>query len=444
VGDAAGGWIAYAVILIQGLVFLTFLLMLLVKISEGFVRLFGRVPFDKATHSMDSGLLGALSQAGCCGLRKARKRRGGKGGRPSHSRTATPAGGGALIADPTAVPTGQVQHAPNNSLGARPVYTSGESSYRSSPSSAAQQSFLRPEQAYQPYREDADDESGFIMGAWAGSGYQPIDTYEAGPSAAAATSTPTSSVKPSGFSRVGGGRARFDDPFATLPPGTTSAAAKAGVGHARETPNTYPRSDSAPLPPEGMAFTSPSASKGYSHSRIASHAAIIENALPLVPPRTFGAGVIEDDSSASTASGKKNGRKGGGFWQRRTASSPANRGYSFDDEYAGSGSGRGPGASGGGAGGKSWFGRLLNRPDPGSAEDDQDPSKPSATEPVTGGSSFVVVRKQRPSASSTPKDVAPQPAVIEPEAPKSFVVVRPKRASPPASSTLSPHSPAAK
>lgn len=401
--------------------------MLLVKILEGFVRLFGRVPFDKATHSMDSGLLGALSQAGCCGVkRKPAKRRG------RHS-----------VGAATATVSDGSKHTPNSSLGAtgggRPGTSGGlyqqTGSYRSSPSQVGQLSFLRPEQAFQPYREDADDESGYIMGAWAGSaGYLPVANE---PGSASGVPEPP---KATGFSRVGGGRARHDDPFATLPPTALSAAAQARMGYTMQ-PSSM--GGSAGLPPGAMPPHSPqgslSAASGRQHTRIHSHAAIIENAGggALVPPR----GVMVDDDSSATGSSVAP-KKGGGFWQRRVASSPNQRRDSYDDEDTDTGNGNGNGK---GSVGRSWFGRLMHRSD-----GDAAPSTPTPPPEEPGPSSFVVMRNKKPSAGSSAasaskpgesRAASAQEDTPKPEdAPKSFVVVRPKRNSPPPGSTLAPPS----
>lgn len=414
-GDSAGGWIAYAIILIQGLVYLAFTLMLFVKIIEGLVRLFGRVPFDKATHSMDSGLLGALSQAGCCGARRKPAK-----GRRRHNRSGT---SGTVGLDSSG------KHTPNSTMGinnGRPsvqgYYQQGQNpSYRSSPASqiGPQLSFLRPEQAFQPYREEHDDESGFIMGAWTGSEarYHPVaNPNDPGPSGSNAMAEP---VKASGFSRVGGGRATHDDPFAALPPAAMSAAAQARSGHTRQASSVG--SPTAALPPGAMP--------PRTHTRVQSHAAIIENigGGALVPPR----GLITDDDSSATGSsmtgaGKRSGGGGGGFWQRRAASSPNQRQDSYDEEDGDVGKG-GPS--------RSWFGRLMHR-----SEGDSSPV-PSTPPPEAGPSSFVVVRGKKPSGASTVTPRQEPVASGEDEAPKSsFVVVRPKRSSLPSGSALSPPS----
>jgi hypothetical protein len=416
VDPSAGGWIAYAIILIQGLVYLAFFLMLLVKILEGFVRLFGRVPFDKATHSMDSGLLGALSQAGCCGAKRKPAKRRGK--HPKGGSTSTVGGAGG-------------KHTPNSSLGAtggvRPGTSGGlyqqTGSYNSSPSQAGQLSFLRPEQAFQPYREDADDENGFIMGAWAGStGYLPV-ANELGSGGVPGTGTEL--TKTPGFSRVGGGRARHDDPFATLPPTAPSAAAQARTGHTRRSSST---GGNPGLPPGAMAPRTPQGSFGFAaerhHARVHSHAAIVENVAggggALIPPR----GVIVDDDSSATGSSVAPKKAGGGFWQRKVSSSPNERRDSYDEDEDTD--------TGKGSVGRSWFGRLMHR-----SEGDAGPSTPPAG---SGPSGFVVVRNKKLSAGSGSTRRREESRTTEEEAPKSFVVVRPTRNSLPPGSPLLPPS----
>ena len=102
-------------------------------------------------------------------------------------------------------------------------------------------SVLRPEQLNQPYREDSDDEGGYILGAWH---YDDdpsldVDAGEAGPGTSigstvgaaaadadgrtASPAKPTPTVTSSGFSRVAGGRSNLDSPF-TMAAGTSTAS----------------------------------------------------------------------------------------------------------------------------------------------------------------------------------------------------------------------------
>lgn len=53
-------WLAYIVLLIQAIVFVFFALMLITKITEGLIRLFGRAPFDESKHPIDGGIFAAI------------------------------------------------------------------------------------------------------------------------------------------------------------------------------------------------------------------------------------------------------------------------------------------------------------------------------------------------------------------------------------------------
>lgn len=181
VGDAAGGWIAYTILLIQGLVYLAFLLMLVCKIGEGLVRFFGDVSFDRSKHTVDTGLIGAIGLAGCCGSGRRRRRRGRRGS-DATSQNMLPA---------------VMQTATSRTSVSGPT------------------SVLRPEQLNQPYREESDDEGGYILGAWH---YEDEEPAAAAPVAATATT---------GFSRVAGGRANMESPY-TIEAGTTSGESAAG------------------------------------------------------------------------------------------------------------------------------------------------------------------------------------------------------------------------
>ncbi|WWD17438.1 hypothetical protein CI109_101879 [Kwoniella shandongensis] len=77
---SAVAWITYAILIIQAIIFLFFILMLLTKIIEGLIRLFGGVHFDESTHPLDGGLFAAIMDLDCLnpvrgGKAAARKRR---------------------------------------------------------------------------------------------------------------------------------------------------------------------------------------------------------------------------------------------------------------------------------------------------------------------------------------------------------------------------------
>jgi len=191
IGSAAGGWVAYGILIVLCLVYVAFFLILLVKFTEALVRIFGRVGFDRSRRPVDSGLIGALTILGCCGTRK-----GGHERRPykiSEVRESyTIRDSGSFI--------------PPVASFAQPVKGSAASHHSGPPASV-----LRPEHALRPYREDSDedDDSAHIMGAW-----QPFPGHGNRASYDRAESSPRTQTSNSGFSRVGGGRAHFDSPYA--------------------------------------------------------------------------------------------------------------------------------------------------------------------------------------------------------------------------------------
>ncbi|KAL4081472.1 hypothetical protein V8B97DRAFT_31318 [Scleroderma yunnanense] len=204
IGAAAGGWVAYGILVVLLLVYLAFTLILFVKVIEAFVRIFGRVGFDKSRHPMDSGLVGVLGLLGCCGggTRRGRERRRYRAPEVQHS-PLTLNRGSLSVRDSSS-------YAPPNTSFAQ----NARSSTTSHHSGVPLPSVLRPEQALRPYREDSDDddESTHIMGAW-----QPFPS----PGSRAELTPPQASS--SGFSRVGGGRAHYETPYA-IAAGTNKAA----------------------------------------------------------------------------------------------------------------------------------------------------------------------------------------------------------------------------
>ncbi|KAJ7937049.1 hypothetical protein B0H13DRAFT_2261477 [Mycena leptocephala] len=154
IGDGSGAWVAYGILVILALVYLALVLMLLIKLIEAAVRIVGRVGFDRSTHTVDSGLLGACGLLGCCGSRKRRPRHRAR----SHKH---PRGGYAQPAASGRASDASSNYAPPNALAGL-----DSSSKKGSIHSQQPPSVLRPEHALRPYREDSDDENGYIMGAW--------------------------------------------------------------------------------------------------------------------------------------------------------------------------------------------------------------------------------------------------------------------------------------
>ncbi|KAF8524760.1 hypothetical protein JB92DRAFT_3109283 [Gautieria morchelliformis] len=256
VGAPAAGWIAYAILFIQALVYLFLFLILVSKLAEAAVRVVWRVAFGRSKHTVDAGLLGAIALAGCGGRRK------GKAGRGRASRESDSTRGMLRPVSPGAT---AASRRTMSALG-----TASSPAANGSPGGPP--SVLRPEQLTQPYREESDDEGGYILGAWH------YDDEAESPSAASSpvslsasaarastpagasvgrASTPTgasirastpagasvrASTPPtpaarapassSGFSRVAGGRANLESPFTMSAVGRAAGAgaSKIGVG----------------------------------------------------------------------------------------------------------------------------------------------------------------------------------------------------------------------
>ena len=192
-GSGAGQWVAYAILIILGLVYLAFVLMFVVKLIEAVVRIFGGVGFHRTRHVVDSGLYGACGLAGWFGSRPQRRpKRQGRHRRSGSGSASTPA----------------LRLGPSSQLS----LTKPGPQTIPTPTSSAPPSVLRPEHALQPYHEESDDEDGYIMGAWHSHtkpGYSAVEDQ-----ALADPPPPPPPQKSSGFMRVGGGRAHFDSPYA--------------------------------------------------------------------------------------------------------------------------------------------------------------------------------------------------------------------------------------
>lgn len=269
IGDGAGGWVAYGIIFILALVYLAFTIMLIIKLIEALVRIFGGIGFDRSKHVVDSGLIGACGLLGFCGSRKRRRNI-----RHRYRATEVPREAASEISSylPPAAILAQKESTP---------------SHHSQPPSV-----LRPEQALRPYREDSDDENGYIMGAW-----QPYPGYNSVDNSPTQAHPNTSGT--SGFSRVGGGRATFDTPYA-IATGSTLTFPSAHSAH--PAPPIQPPSvhdgDDALLPTASVANIARQPQQTHTdlppgamppHTRKQSQSAIVEDfnhppALYLPPP----------------------------------------------------------------------------------------------------------------------------------------------------------------
>jgi hypothetical protein len=259
--------------------------------------MFGGIGFDRSKHVVDTGILGACGLLGCCRSKKKRHSRSSKHkSRPRNSDLSPflPSVGGV-----------------NNNA--------GTVTPRMGPGNSQPPSVLKPEHANRPYREEHNDDDGYIMGAWrpsprASTGYIPVgdgpQTAVQGnfvlqpPQRPKVSSSSAGSTTTPGFSRIGGGRAHIDSPYAIA---TGSTHTFPSIGHQSQKQPSLNQSSSALAgqllhyersmednendPPlslsnveSGMALGNdglPLGATQESHIRTKSQSAIIENYLPI-------------------------------------------------------------------------------------------------------------------------------------------------------------------
>jgi hypothetical protein len=332
-----------------------------VKLIEAAVRIIGGVGFDRSHHIVDSGLLGTCGLCGCCGPRPRHR---------SHRRRYRA----------REVPNPDVSFTPQTMPGV------GKNSLHSAPPSV-----LRPEHALRPYREDSDDENGHIMGDW-----QPFPRPVNQPfrDSLSPTQSPTPQTS-SGFSRVGGGRAHYESPYAIAP------------GSAQTFPSMGPNTYTAPL----AAFNEDeSSSPSISRNQVSS---LPPGAMNPVHVRTRSQTAIVENSPMLR--GGSESRTGGTF-------SPPPVIIDGADSDSDAGHGKKP----------HWYQKLRPRPrSEGSSPPAQDENFLSPSSPTQPGRSFVVIRGHKPqpppsrtSYSSNPNTSTQRPDT--PTSPGSFTVLRGK------------------
>lgn len=219
VSGPAASWIAYIILLIQGLVILLLLFIFAFKFFELIIRVLGDVPFDESRSPRVGGLGGALRKWDRGGRGKNRRAggRSGRGGGPAGAPAARRHDlddlrrRGGVSETTIGTHTGLLDRRPGGqqSQASSLSYTdTGASGYRSH---------------YQP--NQVEDE-GFIMsamssGPWTSStpGYVKPGAYStggpimrSGPTWGEATVVPAASAS-TGFARVGGGRASSSNPY---------------------------------------------------------------------------------------------------------------------------------------------------------------------------------------------------------------------------------------
>jgi hypothetical protein len=364
--------------------------MFIIKLIEAVVRISGGVGFHQSRHVVDSGLYGACGLAGCCGSRPQRRTR-----RPGPRRLSGSVSGPELRLGSLQMPL-----------------TKPEVPSLPTPASSAPPSVLRPEHALQPYREESDDEDGYIMGAWHSytkPGYSAVEDQTL-------TETMPPPQKSSGFTRVGGGRAHFDTPYAIqsgsrgsldrqsmelghpttspefdykIPPtsfkfGATSSSTNTpsmGIlqnhGNNNQPGPSGNRGGGSPSPTIGQATARQNLPHGAmlpAHFRVHSQSAIVVHPGPA------------DPSSSSNGSGNGSGAL---YIPGKTplpVRSPSIRIASDEDESLDSAAPRR----------KPWFRALRNKGhSDGSAPGDEEADPPAGTSGSTPGRTFVVVRKNQ-------------------------------------------------
>ncbi|KZT29427.1 hypothetical protein NEOLEDRAFT_1238857 [Neolentinus lepideus HHB14362 ss-1] len=400
IGEPAGAWVAYAILFILALVYLAFIMMLVVKLIEAAVRIFGGIGFDRSRHVVDSGLFGACGLLGCCGSRR---------GHRSHKRTRYRA---------AEVP----QQQPEFAL-AQPtkLATPSQSQSHSGPPSV-----LRPEHALRPYREDSDDESGYIMGSWQPltlprPGYSPVDNQS--------PSLPETSIgtSKSGFARVGGGRAHYDNPYDIASGSTVSFPSLdkglRGAGGSTHAPGTPKLSEDSPPPTPSIASQPrqavplvpnlPPGAMPPAHVRTKSQTAIIEDASSYFSPSAASSQPMLGSLSAAVESTRLQPEP-----QRATHEQEP----SYDDDGASEVAQPKK---------KHWF--NLRKPrrysDGNPLQLEEGEPIPIGEQPPTSGRSFVVIRDRKPMGRSSeePRSRRSESAAEPPEADRprsSFVVLR--------------------
>ena len=259
IGNQAGGWIAYTVLVIQGIVFAAFALMLIAKVLEGIIRIIRRQPFSGSRQALDTGLLGAM---GCCASSgRSNKRRQGASRSRRKPRPASSYSG-------STVPSQTVNG---------PILSSEEG-------------YMKPGHTSTRYKEDSDEESGFIMSSWqpdpnSGSFVSPTTQR---PSRESGRSHPSKiSMSPSirgnkppdqpnaptsGFTRLGGGRAHHETPWAIV-------QGKKALQPGRKASTPAPPS----LPPSAMDQTAPLPTP-IPHIELASIPTSQQSTTPAHPP----------------------------------------------------------------------------------------------------------------------------------------------------------------
>ncbi|ORX36808.1 hypothetical protein BD324DRAFT_627222 [Kockovaella imperatae] len=233
---AVTDWLTYVILLLQAIVMAYFFFMLITKIVEGLIRLFGGVHFDESTSPLDGGLFAAIMDLDCFN--------GGRGGKAA-ARRRRKKGSEQLQKNVTAAGSLTTQRMlDRNSQGIPRQDSEGALSYLTSnpsfgdPSQATQGYFPvhqpplgpPPRPDYERHYED-DTPNEPIMNAW-----RP-------PIVSPPTSPPTNSPSGPSFSVVRGGRADFANPYSVIDTGRGPQA-----GPSSRPASAIPTPSQSPMP----------------------------------------------------------------------------------------------------------------------------------------------------------------------------------------------------
>jgi hypothetical protein len=295
---------------------------------------------------MDTGLIGTCGLLGCCGGRRRSR---------SRSRPPRPSSTSRTLQDSFSLPSkaALARFSPPPSMS----------------TSIGPPSVLRPEQAFRPYKEDSDDEGGYIMRAW-----QPFPQPVYTPVDEAPLPEPKS-----GFTRVGGGRAHFDSPYAIQGQGSQSVLRQSSdrlrpSWDTNEAP-TASMTNVARYPPTVLSSGVPHHARRLSQTAIIEDASLLQhNSAHFAEPSSADSDTFDDGNDSDATSSPK----------------------------------------------RSWFGLRKGRR---ASENFSPPEVAPATSPLAEGgqSSFVVVRKKAGTASPASE---PAQATAESSARPSFAVLR--------------------
>ena len=237
-------WFTYTILILQAIVFIFFFFMLLTKIVEGLIRLFGGVHFDESTSPLDGGLFAAIMDLDCLN--------GGRGGKAA-ARRERKRGSQQLQKNVYAAGSLTTQMMlDRNSQGVARQDSEGNISYLSSYNSFGEAGEASQGAGYLPVthpplgppptngmKRSFEDENANepIMNAW-----RP-------PSALPPTSPPLAPLGGSSgsFSVVRGGRADFANPYA-VKDGTPSARSYSPAGPSSRPTSALPSPSQSPMP----------------------------------------------------------------------------------------------------------------------------------------------------------------------------------------------------